>query len=557
MILLLLHFVIVNVHAQHIYQRGLVNVVQTTIEGARFSPLEPLTWGPFISGGNGNLLINFSDSHQTIFGFGSALTESAAFNFASLSESQRTLLASMLWGPPPVGNGYTAGRLHLGSADFSLSTYSLDETVDDYNLQHFDDALIHDHAYVIPLALAALKSSNGALNLFASPWSPPAWLKINDDMIDSAHPQGLIQSAAAGATYADYFVRYIKAMANAGIRLWGVTLQNEPLIVMKPTGHRYEACAWTAESQAAWIRDHLGPAIRSDNETAYVKLLGYDYNKGQLLNWSTTVLMTAGEYIDGFAFHWYNWGGGLQLSDLQGLEEIFPETFTLATEASIIKAGTAINDNHGTLFSGKERSTIDKTTSSLSPPIPGNNSVAYTYAVGELYALDLLGDVRYGSSGWIDWNAFLNITGGPNHINRSDIGAPILVDALSDSFYVQSPYYYVGHVSRYAPQGSLRVSCLGEGIADTPGDYDAVKDYIKPQVNGGPAPSGAVDLITGCFSVGNGTSGAIVVMNPNARPSSVTLSLVPGTFGPNDVGASVSSQLPAHSITTFTFSLSL
>ncbi len=45
---------------------------------------------------------------------------------------------------------------------------------------------------------------------------------------------------------------------------------------------------------------------------------------------------------------------------------------------------------------------------------------------------------RYWSGGWVDWNAALDYTGGPNHINRSDISAPILVDATTNSLYVQA-----------------------------------------------------------------------------------------------------------------------
>jgi len=542
--------------------QGEINGVQTTIAGSRFAPIEPLTWGPYINSGNNVLLINASFTYQTIFGFGSALTESAAFNFASLSSTQRDALATLLWAPSPLGNGYTAGRMHMGSADFSLSTYSLDEILNDFSLQFFDDSLTRDHKYVIPLALAAINASNYRLNLFASPWSPPSWLKINEDMIDSAHPEGLIQSNAAFKTYANYFVRFIKAMKQAGVNLWGVTLQNEPLIVMKPTGHRYEACSWTAESQAAWLHDFLGPAIRNDNITAHVKLLPYDYNKGELSAWASTLMNVAGEFVDGFSYHWYNWAGSLELDDLATLQNNYPGIFSIATEASIIMAGKAsplnVNDNHGTIYRGSTTSSIE------APPIPGNNSVAYTYAVGELYALDLLGDILFGSSGWIDWNAFLNITGGPNHLNRSDIGAPILVDPFSDSFYVQSPYYYVGHISRYVPQGSKRISCLGDGIANTPLEYDAIKDFIKPQVSGLPAPDGIVDLIAGCFSI-NGTSSAIVIVNPNTKTSTFTLSLLSssliktssGTESGTSTGSSGSAttQLPPHSITTFTFDL--
>ena len=123
---------------------------------------------------------------------------------------------------------------------------------------------------------------------------------------------------------------------------------------------------------------------------------------------------------------WYNWGGGLQLEDLQRLEAAAPGTFTLATEACLIKRGIQAlgHDGHGELMGAGTP--------------PGNDSVAYTYAAGELYALDLLGDLRFGASGWVDWNAVLDYHGGPNHVNRSDIGAPILVDAASDSYYVQA-----------------------------------------------------------------------------------------------------------------------
>merc|ERR1712224_1121105 len=100
-----------------------------------------------------------------------------------------------------------------------------------------------------------------------------------------------------------------------------------------------------------------------------------------------------------------------------------------------VAAALGASDGHGTLVGAGVP--------------PGNGTVAYTYASGELYALDILGDIRFGASGWVDWNAILDYHGGPNHVNRSDIGAPILVDIASNSYYVQSPYYYMGHISRF------------------------------------------------------------------------------------------------------------
>ena len=114
---------------------------------------------------------------------------------------------------------------------------------------------------------------------------------------------------------------------------------------------------------------------------------------------------------------------------------------------------------------------------------------------------------------------------------------------------VQSPYYYVGHISRYAPPGTIRVECEGEGFARSPQEHDAVKDYIKPQTKGDPPPSGTVDLVAGCFVTADGASGVVVVMNPNADAAGkdFVLSLT-GT-------GAVSAHLPAHSVRTFTFKL--
>ena len=76
------------------------------------------------------------------------------------------------------GNGFTVGRLHLGSADFSLSSYSLNDEPGDYAMEHFDASLARDEHYVLPLArkarAAAANNGGHGLRLFFSPWSPPA-----------------------------------------------------------------------------------------------------------------------------------------------------------------------------------------------------------------------------------------------------------------------------------------------------------------------------------------------------------------------------------------------
>lgn len=513
--------------------------VLTSAAGARFAPLSLPPWGPWAPPAGGGLRVNFSFVRQEITGFGSALTEAAAFNFAALSNATRASLVDLLWAPPPAGNGYALGRVHLGSSDFALSTYSLDATPGDFDMADFDDALTHDSRYVLPLARAARAASRGALKFFFSPWSPPAWMKQSGSMIDSTHPEGLVQTPAVWAALARYFVRYVKAAAAAGVPMWGATLQNEPLMDMTNKSHHYEACAYTAASQAAWLRDYLGPAVRADAATVGLKLLAYDWNKGELSAWARTIVADGGNFSDGFAAHWYDWSTSLFLDQLANVSSMPSSPYLLATEACLIKKGvTDEGDGHGALVG--------------SGAPPGNGSVAYTYAAGELYGVDLLGDIKFGASGWVDWNAALDYAGGPNHINRTDIGAPVLVDAATDSFYIQSPYYYMGHVSRFAPPGSLHVACSGRDFAATPAEYDIVKDYIKPQINGGAPPAGAAPLVAACFVSADGTTGAVVVMNVNAAKASTTVAVEPRAGA---AGGALPLVLPPHSIATLSFTL--
>lgn len=422
----------------------------------------------------------------------------------------------------------------------ALSTYSLDDAPGDFNLTHFDDALSHDARFVLPLARAAREASRGALQLFFSPWSPPAWMKQIGSMIDSTHPEGLVQTPAVWSALAAYFVRFAKAAAAAGVPIWGATLQNEPLIDMTNKSHHYEACAYTAASQAAWLRDYLGPAVRADPATRGMKLLAYDWNKGEMASWGATIAAEGGNYSDGLSFHWYDWATSLYLNQLAAVTGTSASPpFMLATEACLIKKGVAdAGDGHGTVVGAGAP--------------PGNGSVAYTYAAGELYALDALGDVRFGASGWTDWNAVLNYEGGPNHINRTDIGAPILVDAATDSFYIQSPYYYLGHISRYAPPGSVNVECGGSGFASTPAEFDAVKDHIKPQISGGAPPTGTVPLVAACFTSADRSLATVVVMNANTRAESASVAVEPRA---GSAGGSLQLALPPHSIATVTFDL--
>ena len=517
----------------------------TSLAGARLQAQAPLAWGPAAPGADADIALNRSRPFQRMLGFGSALTESAAYNFAQLSGSLQQTVLDLLYAPPPAGNAYALGRLHMNSADFSLSTYSLDDVPGDFELRSFDAALAHDSAYVLPFAQAASARAGGALRLFFSPWSPPAWMKASGSMINSSWPTGLLADPRVHAAWAAYFVKFALALKSKGVAPWGLTIQNEPLIQMTNPAHLYESCAYTAADERDYLRDHLGPALAAAGLSDLV-VMGFDWNKGQLAEYVGTIMADAAalRYLGGAAVHWYAWRGDLFLDQLQALAAApgwnASRHVLLATEACYIQQGVA-----GAVGGAGS----DGTGVLIGPgPPPGNGSVAVRYAVGELYLLDALGDIAFGAQGWVDWNALLSYQGGPNHIGRQDISAPILADAATGSLYVQSPYYYIGHLSRFVPPGWVRVDAASPGIAATPAQFNALKLHVEQNLPGAPAskPPAARQCVAAAFASPDGTQGAVVVLNVLDRDFSVQVR--------DEALGAFAATLPPRSAMTFVWS---
>src|SRR5262245_27905635 len=152
---------------------------------------------------------------QTILGVGGALTDSSAEVFAKLpAAKQREILDAYF--DPVKGIGYTLGRTNIHSCDFSSASYTyVDEG--DAALKSFSVA--HDRQFRIPFIKQALAAAGGKLTLFASPWSPPAFMKTNNDMLHGGKLKPELRQA-----WANYFTKFIKAYQREGIPIWGITV---------------------------------------------------------------------------------------------------------------------------------------------------------------------------------------------------------------------------------------------------------------------------------------------------------------------------------------------
>ncbi|GIQ79754.1 glycoside hydrolase, family 30 [Kipferlia bialata] len=306
------------------------------------------------------------------------------------------------------GMGFSLCRTHINSCDFSLSSYSYDDTEGDYALDHF--SVEHDTQYLIPMIQDALALTPG-LSVFASPWSPPAWMKSNGAMETSPTP-----------AWAKYFTKYFEAYAAHGIDLWGITVENEVVGT-----HRWECCSYTASQMASFVVNHLGTAYNEDNGTD-IKVLVFDHDKKDILQWAEAYYSVpgVGEYTDGVAFHWY------KTTDAE-FEDVNSVAWTIR-------------------WSENPKDTLLMGTEACSCPFTSDSDTLWSRA--EAVGHDILWDIRSGAQSWVIWNMLLDYTGGPNK-NANSCDAPIIANELYTDIEARPNLYYLGHFSKHMRPGDM------------------------------------------------------------------------------------------------------
>jgi glucosylceramidase len=192
---------------------------------------------------------------QRIEGFGACFNELGWTALSALSADRRDQVLRELFAPGMGGN-FTLCRMPIGSNDYSRDWYSYDEQPDDFGLESF--SIANDRETLIPFIQAAQRHQQG-LGLWASPWSPPSWMKTNNGY--AAFREGgdgvdlFIQEERYFESYAEYFVRFIEAYRAEGIEVAMVMPQNE-----FSSAQVFPSCTWSADGLARLIR-HLGPRL--------------------------------------------------------------------------------------------------------------------------------------------------------------------------------------------------------------------------------------------------------------------------------------------------------
>ncbi|HUC79586.1 MAG TPA: glycoside hydrolase family 30 beta sandwich domain-containing protein [Flavisolibacter sp.] len=361
------------------------------------------------SNGYPDILVDTTQTYQTVDGFGFTLTDGSASLIASLPLSMQDELLKELFGSDSNSISISYLRVSIGASDLSASVYTYNDLPagqTDPTLQNF--SLRKDQSQVVPI-LKKILAINPAIKILGSPWTAPTWMKSNSSAVGgSLLPQYY-------SVYAAYFVKYIQAMKAEGITIDAITPQNEPL-----HGGNNPSMLMSATEQATFIKNNLGPAFQAAGITT--KIIIYDHNADRP-DYPLTILDDAGArpYIDGSAFHLY----GGDISALSTVRNAYPAKNIYFTEQ-------------------------------------------YTAANGE-FAGDLkwhlknviIGSLRNWSRVALEWN----LASDPTHSIHTPGGCNVCKGGITIVSGVTRNvgYYIIAHASKFIPPGSVRVASNIQG----------------------------------------------------------------------------------------------
>ena len=382
------------------------------------------------------VFVDPSKTYQTLLGIGGALTDASAETFAKVPKDKQQEILDAYF-DARKGIGYTFARTNIHSCDFSSSSYTY-VSEGDKNLQSFSVA--HDKQFRIPFIRQAMATAGGRLTIFASPWSPPAFMKNNNDMLHGGKLKPEFYQV-----WANYYAKFIKAYQSEGIPIWGLTIQNEPMATQ-----RWESCIYTAEEERDFLKNYLGPTMRREG-LGDKKIIAWDHNRDLIYHRVSTILTdpAAAKYVWGIGYHWYEpWSGGEPMFDnVKLVHEAFPDKHLIFTE------GCA------------DAFDMQK---------------VHDWKLGEHYGHSMINDFNNGTAAWTDWNILLDETGGPNHVNNFCF-APLHADTKTGRLIYTNAFYYIGHFSKFIRPGAKRIvsspsrsSLLSTAFIDADGKVSVV-----------------------------------------------------------------------------------
>jgi glucosylceramidase len=389
----------------------------------------PWVYQPSVNSSNNTIdiaiTIDTKNTQQTINGFGTCFNEQGWTSLSELNDRDRKAIFNELFAPG-VGANFTICRMPLGANDFSLDWYSYNEKAGDFNMENF--SIENDTRTLIPFIKSA-QQVNPNLKIWASPWSPPSWMKTNKHYasvslkkeVNTQYNNGLpverqgkegtdmfIQQDQYFKAYALYFSKFIDAYKAQGIKIFAVMPQNEfnsPQV--------FPSCCWTPKGLSTCIGRYLGPAMSKK---------GVDVLLGTMERPDPTLVETilkdskSRQYIKGVGFQW----AGKEA--LPFINEKYPNLKLYQSEQ---ECGDGANNWAGTLHSWD-----------LMKQYLNNGVSVYEY-----------------------WNTSL-LKGGISRWGWAQ-NSLVVVDSVTQSFFYTPEYYLMKHVSHFVKPGAKKIKTGG------------------------------------------------------------------------------------------------
>ncbi|MVN78156.1 beta-glycosidase [Hymenobacter sp. HMF4947] len=372
--------------------------------------------------------IDLAHPLQTIQGFGTCFNELGWTSLSTLPPADRESIMRELFAPG-VGANFTICRMPVGANDFSRDWYSYDETPGDFAMAHF--SIANDEQTLIPFIKNAQRYQP-ALALWASPWSPPTWMKYNHHYaaaavlpeyrkvfptlaenglpVDRQGKEGhnlFIQEDKYFTAYALYFAKFLDAYRQRGIRIGMVMPQNEfnsPQV--------FPSCPWTAGGLARFV-GYLQPQLASRKVDLF---FGTMERANETLVDSVLRDPRSGPAIKGVGFQWAGKGA------IAGVHQRYPALTLYQTEQ---ECGDGKNDW---------------------------KYCVYTWGLMKQY-------LTSGANAYLYWNTSLK-KGGISRWGWSQ-NSLVTVDETAKTYQFNPEYYLLKHLSHYVQPGAKRLSTSG------------------------------------------------------------------------------------------------
>jgi glucosylceramidase len=368
-----------------------------------------------------DMLIDEGNPLQEWLGFGGTFNEAGWDALLVVDASERARAMRLLF-DDREGARFSYGRIPIGASDFAMDRYTLAEQPNDYALSSF--SIDRDRRLLIPYVKAAL-AVKPSLNLWASPWTPPAWMKVNN----STDGGRIRDEPRVLDAYARYFVRFVEAYGSEGVTIQALHPQNEPGYEQS-----YPTCLWTPELLRDFIGQHLGPTLVKHGVTAEI-WLGTMSAPGDTQH--VTVAMAdadASRFVRGIGLQW----------NLRDAVPGFASSYGLPIMQTEHRCG-----NYPWAKA--------KFNASQAP----ND---HTYA--EESWRDISEWIRAGVNAYSAWNMVLDGTGRNMDDKRPwPQNALLVVDRAARTLTATPAYYVFRHLSQFVDPGAHRLATKGEGDA--------------------------------------------------------------------------------------------